>query len=184
MGSRGDVVSASITRSQLWVNCKILTLYRNMRSNQATNDEELHSLKLFTEWVLNIGDGTPTPSSKFNSCLEEDDTEIPIDFCDPETQNSIENMIKWTYPRFLSQYRSPQYLSERAILTPTNQIVNHLNTVIVENILGDESTYYSVDRAEDLGGTASELSFAFPPKYLNSITIPGLPLYELKLKEG
>ncbi|XP_074324273.1 uncharacterized protein LOC141661188 [Apium graveolens] len=47
-----------------------------------------------------------------------------------------------------------------------------------------EFTYYSVDKAEDFGGTATELSFAFPPEYLNSINVPGLPPHNLKLKEG
>ncbi|XP_074347220.1 uncharacterized protein LOC141686057 [Apium graveolens] len=92
-------------------------------------------------------------------------------------------MIKWTYPEFLSQYKSAPYLSERVILTPTNKIVSHLNSVIVDTIPGSEFTYYSVDRAEDFGDTPSKLSFAFPPEYLNSINIPGLPPHELKLKE-
>lgn len=45
-------------------------------------------------------------------------------------------------------------------------------------------SYFSVDKAEDFGGTASDLSFAFLPEYLNSINIPGLPPKELKSKEG
>ncbi|KAL8154528.1 hypothetical protein AgCh_000044 [Apium graveolens] len=182
-GSRGDIVSASITRSQLWLKSKIMLLYRNMRLSQSHDNEEIQSLKTFAELVLLIGnDQVPPPELILD--YEGEDIYIPPQFCDPELKNSVENMIKWTYPEFLSQYKSAPYLSERAILTPTNQIVSHLNSVIVDTIPGPEFTYYSVDRAEDFGGTPSELSFAFPPEYLNSINIPGLPPHELKLKEG
>ncbi|XP_074346470.1 uncharacterized protein LOC141685256 [Apium graveolens] len=56
-GSRGDVVSATITRSPLWLNSKILLLYRNMRLNQAQDTFKVEQLRLFAEWVLKIGNG-------------------------------------------------------------------------------------------------------------------------------
>lgn len=99
-------------------------------------------------------------------------------------KNSVKNMIEWTYPNFTSNYKSPEYISERAILTLTNQVIGHPNGLIVETIPGVDFTYYSVDKAEDFGGTTEEMSFAFPPEYLNSINIPGLPPHELKLKDG
>ncbi|XP_074374527.1 uncharacterized protein LOC141714931 [Apium graveolens] len=160
LGSHGDVMSA----------CR--------------SEEEIRILKNFADWVLKVGNGQIPPPKDIDFKPEEDDILIPPAFCDPELSNSIQNMIKWTYPEFLEKYRFSDYLSERAILTPTNQIVSHLNSLIVDTIPSPEIIYYSVDRAEDFGGTASELSFAFPPEYLNSISIPGLPPHELKLKEG
>ncbi|XP_074376905.1 uncharacterized protein LOC141718425 [Apium graveolens] len=183
-GSRGDVVSATITRSLLWLNSKILLLYRNMRLNQAQDTFEVEELRLFAEWVLKIGNGEVQQHDDFSKEYAEDEILIPSQFCDPELKNTVDNMIKWTYPNFLEQYKSQVYLSERAILTPTNQIVTHLNSVIVDIIPGAEFTYYSVDKAEDFGGTTTELSFIFPPEYLNSINVPGLPPHKLKLKEG
>ncbi|XP_074361406.1 ATP-dependent DNA helicase PIF1-like [Apium graveolens] len=184
LGSRGDVVSACITISRLWQQSKVLLLFRNMRLNQSQSSAEAEGFKLFAEWVLKIGNGDSQPCKDSLLVYEEDNIVILPDFFDPETKNYVQNMIQWTYPDFISMYKSPIYLSERAILTPTNHVVGHLNSVIVDTIPGDESTYYSVDRAEDFGGTASELSFAFPPEYLNSINIPGLPPHELKLKQG
>ncbi|KAK1388487.1 hypothetical protein POM88_016665 [Heracleum sosnowskyi] len=32
---------------------------------------------------------------------EEDDIVIPADFCDPDTTNSVDTMIEWTYPNFM-----------------------------------------------------------------------------------
>ncbi|KAK1371084.1 ATP-dependent DNA helicase [Heracleum sosnowskyi] len=155
-----------------------------MRLNQGTTEDEKEHLRLFAEWVLKIGDGKIHPP--FDEDVEYDENEIviPPDFCDPDTTNSVENMIEWTYPNFMDNYKCPKYLSERAILTPTNQIVGHLNGVIVDTIPGEIFTYFSVDKAEDFGGTSSDLNFAFPPEYLNSINIPGIPPHELKLKVG
>ncbi|XP_074336776.1 uncharacterized protein LOC141673948 [Apium graveolens] len=184
LGSRGDVVSVCITNSPLWKHSKILLLHRNMRLNQGRSEEEIRILKNFADWVLKVGNGQIPPPIDVDFKPEEDDILIPPAFCDPELSNSIQNMIKWTYPDFLEKYRFSDYLSERAILTPTNQIVSHLNSLIVNTIPSPEIIYYSVDRAEDFGGPASELNFAFPPEYLNSISISGLPPHELKLKEG
>ncbi|XP_074336028.1 uncharacterized protein LOC141673193 [Apium graveolens] len=150
---------------------------------QHCNTEQLQIFKDVVHSVqTNAGDIQPIQDPVVQ--YEEDNIEIPPNFCDPKIKNSVENMIQWTYPNFLSQYRSPNYLSERAILTPTNQVVGHLNSVIVDTIPGDLFTYYSIDRAGDFGGTTTKLSFAFPPEYLNSISIPGLPPHDPKLKEG
>ncbi|XP_074327393.1 uncharacterized protein LOC141665311 [Apium graveolens] len=128
-GSRGDVVSATITRSPLWLNSKILLLYHNMRLNQAQDTFEVEELRLFVEWVLKIGNGEVQQHDDFSKEYAEDKILIPSQLC-------------------------------------------------------AEFTYYSVDKAEDFGGTTTELSFAFPPEYLNSINVSGLPPYKLKLKEG
>nr|XP_017255780.1 PREDICTED: uncharacterized protein LOC108225432 [Daucus carota subsp. sativus] len=182
--SRGDIVSACITNSLLWYNAKIYILHRNMRLNQGNTAEEVEELRTFAEWVLKIGNGTLKPPQQSHITYEEDDILLPINFCDPDVQNSVENMIQWTYPELLSNYMSASYISERAILTPTNQVVGHLNSQIVENLPGEQNTYFSVDRAEDFGGTASDLGFAFPPEYLNAFNISGLPAHDLKLKVG
>ena len=137
-GSRGDIVSACITRSYLWRQAQIFILKQNMRLNQGQNAEEVELLKKVAEWVLEIGNGNVQSPSDGLFDYEEDDILIPPDFCNPYITNEVENMIKWTYPHFLSHYKSPKYLSERAILTPTNQVVGHLNSVIVDTIPGDK----------------------------------------------
>nr|XP_017255632.1 PREDICTED: uncharacterized protein LOC108225307 [Daucus carota subsp. sativus] len=184
MGGRADIVAACITRSRIWKEAIIFILKQNMRLNQGQNAEEKENLRKFAEWVLQIGDGKLSPPTDELSVVDEDSIMIPADFCDPETENSVKNMIEWTYPSFTTNFQNPAYLSERAILTPTNVTVAHLNSNIVETIPGDQASYYSVDRAEDFGGSDSDLSFAFPPEYINSYNIPGLPHHELKLKVG
>lgn len=54
----------------------------------------------------------------------------------------------------------------------------------MDKIPGEMFSYYDVDTSEDLGWSEADMSMCFPPEYLNSITLPGLPCHELKLKEG
>ncbi|XP_074360528.1 uncharacterized protein LOC141700732 [Apium graveolens] len=118
-----------------------------MRLKQGESDSESEELKKFAKWVLDIGNGQ---------------------FCDVQTENTVDNMIRSTYPNFAHKGKSTQYLSERAILTPTNQTVGHLNSVIVDKLPGESVSYFSVDAAEEFGGTDES----------------GMPLHDLKLKVG
>ncbi|KAL8100518.1 hypothetical protein AgCh_032684 [Apium graveolens] len=88
------------------------------------------------------------------------------------------------HPDFTENYQNADYLSERAILSPTNQTVGNLNSAIVDRIPGEMFSYFSVDTAEDFPGSQTDQMQSFPPEYLNSINIPGLALHELKLKVG
>ncbi|XP_074377294.1 uncharacterized protein LOC141718812 [Apium graveolens] len=114
----------------------------------------------------------------------EDDIVIPSQLCDTSIENTVDNMMNSTYPKFQHICQDPKYLSERAILQPTNQKVAHLNSLIFEKLPGESVSYFSVDSAEDFGGTEADLNSAFPIKYLNSINIPGIPTHELSLKVG
>ena len=184
LDDRADIVSACITRSRLWHAATIFILKQNMRLNQGNTEEERQNLKFFADWVLKIGDGKVHHPEGDLETYEENDIVIPTKFCDVQVQNTVENMIKRTYPNFSENYQNPKYLSERAILTPTNQTIGHLNSAIVDTIPSEIYMYYNIDKAEDFGGTSSDLDFAFPPEYLNSFNIPGLPPHELKLKVG
>lgn len=137
----------------------------------------------FAQWVLDIGDGNVRPSTEdFPRCAEDD---IIIHLrCDVKFENTLDNMINQTYPDFTNKCKDPKYLSERAILTPTNQTVGHLNSMIVEKIPGESFSYLSIDTAEDFGGTDDDLHNVFPTEYLNSINISGMPPDDLKLKVG
>nr|XP_017217079.1 PREDICTED: ATP-dependent DNA helicase RRM3-like [Daucus carota subsp. sativus] len=182
-GERGEILEACITRSRLWNICKVYVLEKNMRLNKGSSQREIDELNEFAKWVLAVGDGTLHPTQDGGNYLE-DDIVVPAQFCDLDNENSVENMICSIYPDFIQNARNPKYLSERAILTPTNQTVGHLNSLIVEMISGDAVNYYSVDSAEDFGGTDADLQSAFPIEYLNSLQVPGMPSHDLKLKVG
>ncbi|KAK1387262.1 hypothetical protein POM88_015440 [Heracleum sosnowskyi] len=145
----------------------------NMRLSQGTNVGEDEELRNFAQWVLAVGDGKVYPPPEDIVRCVADDIVIPPEFCDLEKENSVDNMIAATYPDFENHCKDAKYLSERAILTPTNQTVTHLNSQIVEKLRGESISYFSVDSAEEFGGTEADLNNAFPVEYLNSINIAG-----------
>nr|XP_017217236.1 PREDICTED: ATP-dependent DNA helicase PIF1-like [Daucus carota subsp. sativus] len=181
---RGEVVSACITNSKIWRIATVFKLVHNMRLNKGRNEEEVTSLTKFAEWVLDVGDGKIPRCTESNGENNEDDIRIPDNFCNMDTPNTVDEMVKSTYPDFLQNYQNSDYLSERAILTPTNVTVGNVNSLIVEMLPGESTTYYSVDTAEDYPGNERDQLAAFPPEYLHSINIPGMPPHDLKLKVG
>ena len=184
LGPRPENVNACITRSRIWRAAKIIILKQNIRLGQGSTAEERESLRLFAEWVLKVGDGNLLTPDDVLLHYGENAIVIPADLCDTDTSNTVENLIKWTYPEFSTNYKSPKYISERAILTPTNNTVGHHNSVIVDTIFDETFSYLSSDKAEEFVGTASDLNLAFPPEYLHSLNVLGLPLHEMKLKVG
>ncbi|CAI6370156.1 unnamed protein product [Macrosiphum euphorbiae] len=70
-------------------------------------------------------------------------------------------------------------MSERAILAAKNIDVNELNLKIQEQITGESSIYKSVDSATNQYDVVN-----YPPEFLNSLDLPGLPPHNLKLKVG
>lgn len=183
-GKRSDIVSACITRSKLWSICKVFVLEQNMRLSRGSNDDENDHVRKFAQWVLEIGNGTPVSRHVDDSQSDGYDISIPEEFCNLQDENSVENMVEAIFPDFHQNFKNAQYLSERAILTPTNETVSHLNSLIVEKVPGEATSYLSIDTAEEFGGTDAELNLSFPTEYLNSLAISGLPAHNLILKEG
>ncbi|KAK1402614.1 hypothetical protein POM88_002219 [Heracleum sosnowskyi] len=92
----------------------------------------------------------PTLSDGLQDYLE-DDIRIPSQFYISEGSNTIVTMVSSTFPDLLQNFSSPNYLSKRAILTPTNQTVGHLNSVIVNKIPSEAVSYFNLDEADDFG---------------------------------
>ncbi|KAK1359340.1 hypothetical protein POM88_043814 [Heracleum sosnowskyi] len=107
-----------------------------MRLNKGKSEVEIDKFKEFAKWVLDIGDGKVSVPYSDVSEFVEDEILVPPEFCDLTNVNSVDNMISSTYPSFEENCRDPSYLSERAILTPTNQTVGHLNALILEKVFG------------------------------------------------
>ncbi len=68
----------------------------------------------------------------------------------------------------------------RTILTIKNTIVNSLNTQIVEAVPGREHVFLSADSME----TGDDQAMAIGTKFLNTITLAGMPPHRLALKVG
>ncbi|XP_074328239.1 uncharacterized protein LOC141666144 [Apium graveolens] len=151
---------------------------------QGESDSESEELKKLAKWVLDIGNGQVSPPRVCNLPLNENQILIPSQFCGVQNENTVDNMIFSTYPNFSHEGHNTQYLSERSILTPTNQTVGHLNSLIIDKLPRESVSYFSVDAAEEFGGIYKDLNEAFPIEYLNFLNIDGMPPHDLKLKVG
>ena len=74
---------------------------------------------------------------------------------------------------------SSEWLCERALLSPHNASVNHLNWSLMEEFPGDSHQYLSADRAD-----SEEDVVTYPMEFLNSLDLPGMPAHILTLKVG
>ena len=73
-----------------------------------------------------------------------------------------------------------KWICERAILAPTNEMINDLNFVIQEKLRDRESkTYLSFDETVE-----PDQAVNCPIEFLNSLSSPGIPPYRLDLKIG
>jgi ATP-dependent exoDNAse (exonuclease V) alpha subunit len=67
------------------------------------------------------------------------------------------------------------------ILSPRNFDVDHVNQNILERLPGDLKEYQSSDSAFQDGAIPDH---SIPPEYLNTITLPGMPLHQTAVKVG
>ena len=182
-GDRQDIVSACINRSYIWDSITVFTLKQNMRLHRGNSDDLNNVIDSFNKWILDVGDGK-------NSFVSEDDPnrdpEIlnPDQFIIPHTGNPLSNIVQVVYPDIELNYKEHQYLKDRAILSPTNKIVDEINSHVLERIPGEEHVYLSVNTIDEGPVNEDAQHSAFPEEFLNSIDMPGFPKHELRLKIG
>lgn len=103
---------------------------------------------------------------------------LKSDFC--TTVPNLEALINHVYPDVQNISRkSIEWISERAILAPTNESADEINQVLMENFMADEMIFKAIDTVVD-----KEDACQFPVEFLNSLNVPGIPSYSLKLKVG
>ncbi|WOH12592.1 hypothetical protein DCAR_0832098 [Daucus carota subsp. sativus] len=182
-GNRQDIVSACINRSYLWDQVTFYTLKQNMRLKRGNTEEVNNAINKFSKWVLDIGDGR---LSFVNDDDPNKDPEvvIPQQFISPCTNNPLSDIVDIVYPDIEGNFKDHRYLRDRAILAPTNKVVDELNDHIMDRIPGEDQIYLSVDSIDEGPVNESDLNSAFPEEFLNSIDMSGLPKHMLNLKPG
>lgn len=173
-GTLEEIIGASLCRSILWKNVRLMKLKTNMRLLRAVDDPDAAEQEKFAKWLLEVGEGhVPTIINE----LGDDVIQLPNDIVLPS--QSIDNLIHFIYPD-LSINSNPKYLVERAILAPKNDHVNTINATIMDQFPGEAVEYLSADEIEE----QSESEHQYPIEFLNSLTIGNLPPHKLKLKLG
>ena len=119
-GSQAQICGICIKRSPLWKLFKVHRLDENMRVLQNGNDE---SLKVFDEWLVNLGNGDLP--LLFGT---DDFIELPTEMCmniDNSSPNklseSMRQLVDVVFPNLSNRQYDYKWVSERAILAPNVQ---------------------------------------------------------------
>ena len=100
-----------------------------------------------------------------------------------DSLDPINSIALSTYPSLLQNLDDGDYFKERAILCPTNDVVDEVNNYIMDLLPGESHQYFSSDKicSSDSSRTRDD---GISTKHLNSIRCSGLPNHLLKLKKG
>ncbi|MCP3882687.1 MAG: AAA family ATPase [Sulfitobacter sp.] len=178
--SRADVVEHSIQSNPIFRTGAIHVhhLSFNMRASEDT---------AWRQFLLQIGDGT------FPTCSEvgEFAIRVPDQLLAPEGW-TCQNLADFIFPDLAAKAeRSAQpecpvevreFFCSRAILAPTNAIVDEVNKIILAKLdPKDAVTYYSIDSVD---ATTPQEKLLWPIDFLHSLTPSGMPPHELTVAPG
>lgn len=156
-----------------------MRLHTNMRLLSGPSTDDVTDKRAFADFVLAIGDGVIG--------IQNDDVidlSIPNDMLIPHVGDGIDAIVNQVYPNFVNVGLDPIYYQNRAILAPTNDIVDTINDYMADQLTGEDTTYISLDTPHSDTINSDRLDNVHSSKYLNTISTPGLPRHILRLKIG
>ncbi|KAK1612070.1 hypothetical protein QYE76_035743 [Lolium multiflorum] len=168
-GTRSQVVDAAITNSLLWAHITVLHLTINQRLAVQTTDANVQAeAAAFADWVLSVGDGTVPAVARQG---ESDPTwiTIPNELLVHTDGDKIAAIVESVYVDFSTRYSDPNYLKERAILTPTNEIAEDVNKHVLSMVPGEEREYLSCDSTGNAADGIRNIDIFYPLEVLNTI---------------
>jgi hypothetical protein len=98
--------------------------------------------------------------------------------------DKISCIVQTVYPDLCVRYSDPFYLKSRAILTPTNELADSINSHIAALVPGDEKEYLSHDKIAKSARTHDSYDLLYPIEFLNSLNGNNFPHHRLVLKKG
>ena len=140
-GRREDIVGLCLCRSTLWNHVNVMKLNINMRLLNTTYNSNTAEQAEFAKWLLEVGEGrVPTITA------ESDIIRLPEDIILPS--QDLNDLIQFVYSDLSIHSVNPKYFVECGILTPTNEQVNAINTIVMAQFPGEEVEYLSADTVE------------------------------------
>jgi hypothetical protein len=183
-GSRNEIIDASLIASPLWRHVTVLSLKENMRLNRpglsAVDREELSA---FSRWILDIGNGD-IPGNARDGEDSGSWIKIPDDLILRPTSSNVDAAIESVYDSFFFNYSSTQYLADRAIMCPTNTVVDEINDVVFTRVPGCSRRYLSCDSISKSTNHVSDAELLYPPEFLHFVKPNNFPHHQLDLKVG
>ena len=147
------------------------------------SEEEKLEISEFAQWLLHIGNGSIDRSLGKNQDWATW-IKIPEDLLLKCAESPIESIVSSIYDNFHSNYQDHVYLRQRAIVTPYNEIVDSINSYVLDSLPGILKTYFSTDYISKGPDQMADQELLYPIEFLNSLRFPGIPDHELKLKLG
>ncbi|XP_057248138.1 uncharacterized protein LOC130590152 [Beta vulgaris subsp. vulgaris] len=176
-GSRQDIVFATVNSSYLWDSCKVLTLTRNMRLQSSSSKSSVDELREFSEWILSVGDGNAGGPNDGEAVVE-----IAKDILIDPGADPILAIVESTYPDLQEHIWEAKYFQERAILAPTNEIVEIV--MIMFYLLFQEKESLFEFGCYKQRGRKFGVHEIYSTEFLNTIKCSGLPNHSIRLKVG
>ncbi|XP_017470169.1 PREDICTED: ATP-dependent DNA helicase pif1-like [Rhagoletis zephyria] len=165
-GTPADEMNACLKASALWSKVEKLYLTCNMRV-QLFNDLESGE---YASKLLQIGVGV-LQTNIYGKI------EFKSDFCNPVMTE--DELILCVYPNLQINIRNPDWLCERAVLSPKNESVHNINKKIMEGLVGESKIYTSIDTV-----MSSDDSTSYLVEFLNTLELTDVPSLKLELKIG
>nr|KAJ0198593.1 hypothetical protein LSAT_V11C700382800 [Lactuca sativa] len=167
----GDIIALTLPSSYLWPFFTIHILRTNMRvhSSEITTNG-LMSASDFATWLLCIGDGLIGVPDK-DDPRDSSWLEIPYSLLITPGADSLKTLIDFLYGDGTLNNPTAIELSIRAIVSPTNDVVDDINIHILR-----------MDMIQPNGKHTSDLEGLYPIEYLNQLNFAEIPAYELTLK--
>ncbi|XP_057418600.1 uncharacterized protein LOC130712803 [Lotus japonicus] len=111
-----------------------------MRLIAAETTDKAKEIKEFAYWIFKFGndDHPDSGAGKY-------DVQISPDLLIPISPNPLMELIKYTYPDLPHKMKDMQFFQDRAILAPTLEVVEMVNTYMVGMIAAPEHEYLSFD---------------------------------------
>ena len=93
-----------------------------------------------------------------------------------ETAN-LSDLVDTIFPDIATRFNDASWVGKRAIMSPSNKEVEEVNNAVLQRLPGEEVVLKSIDTTEDGGAD-------YPPEFLNSCELSGMPPHRLALKPG
>ena len=139
----------------------------------------VNELQDFAEWILKFGDGKLAGPNDGEAIID-----IPEDLLIKDAYDPMNAIVDSTYPGIREGSIDSSYFYDRAILAPTNEIVDKVNEHVLWLFSGEERFYLSSDSISKSNSNYGNNNDAFSIEFLNSIRASEVPNHKLLLKVG
>lgn len=187
-GGKNDIIGSSLVMSPLWKHVKVLKLHTNMcLSSPGLSTDLREELGQFAQWAQDIGNGTigiesGTAGSSSTREISSHSICIPDDILLSPPSENIAAATDYVYDSFFFSYSDPTYLAQRAIVCPTNSVVDDINDALYKRVPGSSNIFLSYDSISKSTDHVGNADILFPPELLHSISINNFPEHEIGLK--